>query len=125
MVIKVVYPQEIVVWHVLPLLRRELSIEMKSLGLDQKKIASLLSVTGPAISQYFNDKRANQKIKINQKLRSDIKNSAKNIIENPEEIIFEIQKLLSTPEIKTLICSIHKKDFNAPKNCQMCKVGAK
>ena len=125
MVVKVVHPQEIVVWNILPFLRREISIEMKSLGLEQKKIASLLKITEPAVSQYLNDKRASNKINITPELKKQIAFSAKSIMKDNKNILSEMQKLVNSKEIKSLICSIHKKEFNAPLNCHACEIGAR
>ena len=58
--IKLLHPQEIEVLYILPAIRRELTIEMKKIGLEQKKIAEYLCVTEAAVSQYLNSKRASQ-----------------------------------------------------------------
>lgn len=125
MALKVVHPQEIVVWSILPFLRRELSIEMKSLGFEQKKIASLLKITEAAVSQYLNDKRASNNIKMSRELKDEISLSAKNIIKDNSVVLSEMQRLVNDKEIRSLICSIHKKEFNAPQDCHACEIGAK
>jgi predicted transcriptional regulator len=120
---KIIHPQEIIVWNMIPFLRKELASHMKSTGIDQKTIASLLNVTEPAISQYFNEKRAQKKIKISPKLKRELALSSRNIIKNKDSMISEIQRLLSLDETKFLICSIHKKEFGALKNCTLCTLG--
>lgn len=118
---KWVYPQEIVVWKILPLMRKELAIEMKNLGVNQTKIAGYLGVTKAAVSQYFHEKRGT-KIKISKKLKEKIKESARKIVEK-NEAHSEIQKLLNLKETKELLCLIHKKEFSACKKCNLCFMG--
>ncbi|MEI6731870.1 MAG: hypothetical protein WCK90_04270 [archaeon] len=125
MSIKGVHPQEIIVWNILPFLRREISFEMKNQGIDQKRIASLLDVSEPAISQYFNKKRAQSKIKVSPELRKEIVVSAKKIVGSETSMLFEMQRLISLPDVRRIVCSIHREEFGAPKNCNLCSMGVK
>ena len=52
-------PQEIEVWYVIPAIRRELAKNMKSKGMKQTEIAKRMGMTKSAITQYLNNKRAN------------------------------------------------------------------
>ena len=58
MVNKLIQPQEVEVWYIIPLIRKELALAMKKRKMPQNEIASLLGVTDSAISQYSNNKRA-------------------------------------------------------------------
>jgi predicted transcriptional regulator len=52
-------PCEIIVWHILPAIRRELAKNMiKRHGLSQKEVAKKLGLTEAAISRYLSGKRA-------------------------------------------------------------------
>ncbi len=51
-------PCEVIVWYVLPSLRRELALELiNTHGVSQKQAAKLLDVTTAAVCQYVNEKR--------------------------------------------------------------------
>lgn len=122
---RITHPQEIIVWNIIPFIRREIALEMKKQGMEQKKIASLLKVTEPAISQYINDKRAQKKFYLGHKFKKEILKSTQNIIKNKTPMLYEIQRLINIDEIKSLICSIHKKEFGASKDCNLCVIGVK
>jgi len=119
MVNKLIYPQEIEVWHILPSIRRALALQMIKKGIEQKKIASLLGVTESAISQYLSKKRASE-ITFNRKLKKEILISANKILKNRELALSEIQHILNLPEIKEKICVIHKKYKGVKNNCNIC-----
>ncbi len=50
-------PCEIVVWYLLPVIRKELAGRLKEKGLTQNEIAKRMGVTPAAVSQYLNSKR--------------------------------------------------------------------
>jgi predicted transcriptional regulator len=116
---KLTHPQEIELWHLLPAIRRELTLELKSRGFDQKHIAAILGITEPAVSQYFNNKRASE-IKFPLSAHKYIKKAADEIIKDNTSFLRESQKILSLPEIIKLKCSIHKSQGGVPKNCKIC-----
>jgi len=69
-------PCETIVWHVLPVIRKELS---KSLvahhGFTQRKTAVRLGITDAAVSRYLSGKRGNIDI-TNKRIIKEINNSA-------------------------------------------------
>lgn len=75
-------PCEVVIWYVLPSIRRELAFAMvKECKMSQAKVARRLGLTEAAISQYMKQKRGNLKIK-EKGLRDEIKRSAKVLSED-------------------------------------------
>ncbi|PKK81706.1 MAG: transcriptional regulator [Thermoplasmata archaeon HGW-Thermoplasmata-2] len=56
-------PCELIVWYVLPSIRRDLAAALKKKGMSQKEIAEKLGVTPAAISQYAKAKRGRSKFK--------------------------------------------------------------
>jgi len=51
-------PCEIIIWHILPVIRKEFARNlMKNYDLNQKQVAELLGITPAAICQYLSDKR--------------------------------------------------------------------
>jgi len=112
-------PQEVEVLMILPSIRRELAIEMKKLGLEQKKIADILGVTEAAISQYIKSKRAN-KVEFSEKAKEVIRESAKKI-KNQKIMLSETQNLLKIMHDLGITCKIHKDISNISDKCVVCK----
>jgi predicted transcriptional regulator len=99
-------PCEIVVWYVLPVVRREIAKSLVSdFGLNQRTAAGKLGITEAAVSQYFSAKRGG-KINLTGKSVSEIKKSAKRIAEseNPSLVVGEICRICDvmkkTPEFR-------------------------
>lgn len=111
MVKKLMQPQEIEVFYVLPALRRELAVSLKSAGKPQKVIAKLLGVTEAAVSQYFSSKRASQ-IKFSDELKKAINESADKISDDVS-LMREMQKLLQLTRNERVTCSHCLKGCNA------------
>ena len=118
MVNRLLQPQEIEVFYVLPAVRRELTLFMKAGGKSQKEIAKLLGVTEPAISQYMSEKRATE-LKFNDAIKTEIKASAVRI-NSETSLMREMQRLLHIIRQSRVICQMHEALGSAPKNCNVC-----
>lgn len=118
---KLLQPQELQVWYVLPALRSELTIAMKELGLEQKKIAALLGVTTSAVSQYVKKKRAAHDVHFDDVLLHEIKESAKKIIEQPSTVLEQMQHLLKRSLESGVVCGLCKEHSCVEENCEVCK----
>jgi len=100
-------PCEVIVWYVLPSIRRELAIELiKNHDASQKTAAKLLDVTTAAVCQYVNEKRG-QNIyklikdkKVEKKVRDQISKAAIRILADPDKTVGEI----------CLLCNILKRE---------------
>jgi predicted transcriptional regulator len=69
-------------WNGLPVIRKEIAVSMiNDYGLNQKETAEKLDITPAAVCQYLSKKRGRSHI-FNEIILSEIKLSAKNIIEN-------------------------------------------
>lgn len=101
MVSKLLYPQEVEVYYILPALRRELTLELKRQGMEQKKIAEILGVTGAAISQYVHSKRASE-IDLT-KIKKEIIEAAKKITDR-YSVLKVTQNLLKLSLDKGITC---------------------
>ncbi|MEM2121485.1 MAG: transcriptional regulator [Candidatus Woesearchaeota archaeon] len=112
-------PQEVEVWYILPMIRRNLAKELLNLGLKKSEIAKKLGITKAAVSHYVYDKRGDSaRIK---GFKKEIKRSAKNIIEG-YCVTREIQKLCMLIRKKGLLCKVHKNyDSNIRGNCNFCQ----
>ena len=114
-------PQELEVWYLIPALRRELAkIFIKEYGLKQKNAAECLGITEAAISQYLTSKRGSE-IKFSEKAMKEIRESAKEVIENKGDIIKKIYELCVSLRKSKAMCDFHRlQDKKIPKNCEVC-----
>ncbi len=118
MVNRVLQPQEIEVFYVIPALRRELALYMKQGGKSQREIAGLLGVTEPAVSQYMTSKRAAM-IRFSDAVKLAIKASAQRIT-NPASMMREMQRLLTLTRDERVVCRVHESLGSAPLGCNVC-----
>ena len=114
-------PQELEVWYLIPALRRELAkIFIKEYGLKQKDAAECLGITEAAISQYLKSKRGNE-IKFSEKAMKEIKDSAREVMENKSDIMNNIYALCVSLRKSKAMCDFHRmRDKKIPKNCKVC-----
>lgn len=74
-------PCEIVVWHVLPVVRKELAKSLiENKNISQRKAAEMLGTTEASISRYLSGKRGKVEI-LDEKILKEIKKSASKITE--------------------------------------------
>jgi len=106
MVNRLLMPQEIEAYFVLPALRRDLAMSMKANGLAQKEIARLLGVTEPAVSQYLSAKRAKE-VTFSKTVHRKISEAAGKITD-AHSLIEQMQRLLSVVRDDNVVCKIHK-----------------
>jgi uncharacterized protein len=116
--LRLIQPQEVEVLYVLPAIRKELAIQMKLQGKDQKEIAKLLSVTEAAVSQYLKSKRAS-KIEFKNDILKEISLSAKKITDISTMLI-ETQRILSIVKKTGFLCKVHRKLVDLPTKCCEC-----
>jgi len=81
-------PCEIIIWYVLPGIRREITKNMIKNGLTQKEAAKKLGITDAAVSQYLSEKRGGVEIK-DRKILGEIKDSAKRIVAGDKSTMME------------------------------------
>ena len=114
------YPQEIEVWYILPLIRKELAKALLNYNLTQKEIASKLGLTEAAVSQYINEKRASL-INLDNNIKEAIEKSAKKMTRQNANIIKEIGLISDILRKNKTICKIHiENDKSLKKDCNLC-----
>ena len=101
-------PCECIVWHGLPVIRKELARSMiNDFYLNEKQASEYLCVTPSAVSQYISGKRGNTDI-INKDVLKEIKKSAKKIINNGEDVLVDeicrLCKYFAEKQIFSHIC---------------------
>lgn len=116
---KLVHPQEVEVFYLLPALRRDMAVSLKELGRDQKQIAKILGVSEPSVSHYFNAKRA-QNIEFSPTIKNEIKRTAESI-KTPQDTIKETQRLLRIIHTDKEICKVCH-DLNKAQISPTCAV---
>ncbi len=118
-------PQEVEVLYILPAIRRDLSLNLKGLGLEQKAIAKLLNVSEPAISQYMSSKRASQ-VRFPKKIQDEIKKVAERIMHGKDEngqlpMLEETQHLVRLSLLERTTCGICQVQVaGVPVGCTAC-----
>ena len=117
---KLVHPQEVEVFYLLPAIRRDLAISLKESGMDQKQIAKLLGISEPSVSHYFNSKRATE-VEFAEAVRNEIKRASK-IIKTPQDVVKETQKILKLISREKEICKVcHEVNKEGvSKTCNVC-----
>ena len=100
-------PCEIIVWRLLPAIRREYAKQLiENFGLTQKEVAEKLGLTEAAVSRYISGKRADLKIP-NGHVGKEIKNSTKEIMKGDNKtVINETCRICNLLKSKGLIENI-------------------
>lgn len=114
-------PQEIEVYYILPMLRRQFALAMKELNIPQKEIANRLHIGESTVSQYIKEKRGSQ-IEVDHILKEKVQDAAKRIV-NSSDLIHETQVLLQFIRHSNLLCQIHHQLTKLPENCKMQQMG--
>lgn len=117
---KLVQPQEVIVWYILPAIRREITNSLiEDYRLPQKEIAKRFGLTEPAISQY--KKGARGDIELSLDIKNKVKEAARNIAEEDSRASREVQKVLRYIQEGGFLCEFHKKYGLVHEGCAMCK----
>jgi|SRR3989344_2783426 len=116
---KLIHPQEVEVFYLLPAIRRDMAIALKQAGQDQKHIAKILGVSEPSVSHYFNLKRGADVV-FSEEVKKEIKKSVETI-KTPQDTIKATQKLLRLIHSHKQVCQVCK-DLNKSisKTCEAC-----
>jgi predicted transcriptional regulator len=118
---KLVQPQEVIVWYVLPAIRREITNSLiKEYHLPQKEIAKRFGLTEPAISQY--KKGARGDIELSPDIKEKVKEAARNIAEEDSSAPSEVQRILQYIHKGGFLCEFHRKYGLVHEDCEMCKI---
>ena len=112
------YPQEVEMHYILPAIRRDLTDELKSMGLEQKEIARLLRISEPAVSQYVTNKRG-QDVKFPNNMKQEIHKSAKRLLAHGD-LLRETRLLLDLSMKERVTCVMHCKVADMPSDCGVC-----
>ncbi|MEK6938415.1 MAG: hypothetical protein AABX04_05200 [Nanoarchaeota archaeon] len=116
---KLIFPQEIEVWYVLPALRKQLAGKLVEAGWAQKEVAKLMHLTEAAISQYKKEKRAKAELFCGE-MEKEINLSVKSILQDRTKLYSEIVRLNQMVKDKGIICKLHKEKSTLEKKQLPC-----
>ena len=120
---KLIFPQEIEVWYVLPMIRKKIALKIVEKGMQQKDVAKIMGITPAAVCQYKKDKRAKNDF-FDEELNQELEESVKNIIKNNRVLAEEIIRLNNLAKEKGIICKIYKEKCalkGMEKDCSYCQ----
>jgi len=115
MVKKLLLPQEIETFYVLPSIRKHMATFMKAKGLKQKDIAKVFGMRDAAVSQYLSNKRG-CKLDLDKNIVKEIKKSS-NKVKNSADMIRETQRIIKIIRKTKLLCKFCHQFGNVPKGC--------
>ncbi len=121
MVNKLLLPQEIETFYVIPALRKNLAMILKNRGMKQKDIAAIFGINTAAISQYNSNKRGDNTV-FNEHILQEIKTSATRIA-SKFSYLQEMQRLLNVIRQTKTLCQIHKQFSAVPEDCEPHAIG--
>jgi len=119
-------PCEIVVVDILPIVRRELSIELVLVhGIRKASVARMFKVSGTAISQYVYGSRGNRSILDGDpnytKFMKEIKRSAELLASKKSDVLEELCRLCDVVKNSGILDRIHEKNETDPlQTCAEC-----
>lgn len=106
-------PCEIVVWYVLPTIRKEIARELvNGHGMTQAQVARKFGVTDAAISQYLKKKRGENPIIENSEgydeFMEEIKVSADKLANGRSDFSSEMCRLCGIIKSKGILCNVYQ-----------------
>ena len=119
---KLIFPQEIEVWYVLPQIRKKIALKMVDKGLQQKDVAKIMGITPAAVCQYKTDKRAKEDF-FDEDMNKELERAVGKIIKNNKALAEEIIGLTKMAKEKGIICKLYKDKCalkGLEKNCPYC-----
>lgn len=118
---KLIFPQEIEVWYILPAIRKKIALKLVENGMSQKAVAEMMGITPAAVNQYKSKKRAKEEI-FDKAMEQELNLSIKNIIQDPELLKDEIIRLNNLLKSKGILCKIYKNicALKKSKTCCYC-----
>lgn len=122
---KLVQPQEVIVWYVLPAIRRVLTNTLiNEYHMPQTEIAKKFRLTEPAISQY-KDKEGKKntrgnKVTFEPEVMTEILESARRIAEEDRYAPREVQRILKFIDNGKFLCKFHRQYGITHENCKIC-----
>ncbi|UCD13745.1 MAG: helix-turn-helix domain-containing protein [Thermoplasmatales archaeon] len=101
-------PCEIIVWHVLPVIRKDIAMDLiEDHGLNQKQVAGKLGITEAVISRYLSGERRNLEIDDNVILNGVRESANRFVKSNSRSVIEETRRICNILKSKEFIEGIN------------------
>ncbi len=120
---KLIFPQEIEVWYILPAIRKKIALKLVEKNIAQKEVAEIMGITPAAISQYKKQKRAKEEF-FDQEMEKELDKSVGEIIKDYNCLAKEIIRLNELLKKKKIICKFFEDICALSKdkiNCPYCQ----
>lgn len=109
-------PCEIVVWYLLPTIRKEVARELVSVhGFTQSKVAKVFGVTDAAVSQYLKNKRGDYDVVLNNPgyalVQEEISAAASRIANTGTEFSQELCNICLVAKSTGILSKIYEVEF--------------
>jgi hypothetical protein len=111
-------PCELVATKLLPVIRRQMVLEMVKEGRKQREIASALNINESAVSHYIAKRRANTDGRLDKIVKQHIKSS-----NGEDSFALNVCKICKDLRISGKLCIIHKSRSGtkiSPEDCKIC-----
>lgn len=110
-------PCEVVVWYLLPTIRREVAKELVgTFGFTQSRVAKKFGVTDAAISQYLKNKRGDYDVVINNPgfplVQEEISSAAYRIANKDSDFAEEVCRICLVAKKSGILAKIYEVEFN-------------
>jgi len=118
---KLIFPQEMEVWYLLPAIRKRLALGLIGKGMLQKDVAKIMNLTEAAISQYKKEKRANDDF-LGARFDSKINSSVEKIAADHNLFFSEVMALTNLVKNSGVLCDLHKQIIPTELPCDSCEL---
>lgn len=116
-------PCELMVLHVLPRIRALVAEELvNARGVSQVRVAEILGITQPAVSQYLRKARSKsvRALEDDPKIGRELSRIAM-IAADGKDISTDVCRLCHKLRTSKALCSLHRSVAVVPKACSFCK----
>lgn len=119
-------PCELVVWHVLPIIRRDVARELvKTHGIQQSEVAKKFGLTDAAISQYIKKKRGDNQFIENspyyEMFEKEVKESAMRIVNEESDFPAEMCRICMVMKSSGMLAMIYREKFGCKPPACVCE----
>ncbi|WGI16677.1 helix-turn-helix domain-containing protein [Methanonatronarchaeum sp. AMET-Sl] len=114
-------PCEIIVLHVLPSVRAQISKDLVEMGMSQQKVSEIIGITPAAISQYVSGKRGYE-MEFKGEVREKIQDFAQQTYNQGEaDVLQGVCSICDVVKENGVLCDLYEKYEEQTNKCSSCK----